>query len=177
MDLSGTTTLLSLMAFGWNPADLISAHVTRFSLLRLSVRVCRTLTPFFSPDLELIKTSPTTPGCSICCSLEQVVKGDSLISICSIEGLTALRRLEAHLHQVLHLIVHRDLTCIVLRPLGSLPVKCLQIVFVHLGDDRILRVIWLWGAQQGLKRNQSRADGQRWRPLVLQNVQADCACL
>ena len=56
MDLSGTTTLLSLMAFGWNPADLISAHATRFTLSRLSVRVGHILHSLllFPPDLELI---------------------------------------------------------------------------------------------------------------------------
>jgi len=78
---------------------------------------------------------------------------------------------------VLHLIVHGDLAGVVLRPFRSLPVECLQIVLVHLGDDRILGIIWLGGAQQGLERNQSRADGQRGRPLILQDVQADSAGL
>ena len=44
---------------------------------------------------------------------------------------------------MLYLVVHSDFSGIVLGPLGSLPVVCLDVIFVLLSNDRILRVIYI----------------------------------
>jgi hypothetical protein len=49
----------------------------------------------------------------------------------------------------------------------------LPIVLILSGHFSVLGIVWLRGAKQGLKRDQSCSDGQGWSPLVFKNVQAD----
>ena len=44
---------------------------------------------------------------------------------------------------MLYLVVNSDFSGIILGPFSSLPVVCLNVIFVLLSNDRILRVIYL----------------------------------
>lgn len=37
----------------------------------------------------------------------------------------------------------------------------------------VLRIIWLWRAQQGLQGDQGSSDRQGWSPLVFEDIQAN----
>lgn len=84
-------------------------------------------------------------------SLKKVVKGHCLVAIGPLKGLTALVFVKAHLLEVLDLVVNSQFTGVVLGPLGGLSVELFKIVLEHLGDDRILRIIWLRGTQECLE--------------------------
>ena len=76
-------------------------------------------------------------------SLKEVVEGYGGVSVGALKCFAALFLLETHLHQVLYLVVHGDFSGIILGPFGSLPVELLKVIFVHLSNDSILRVIYI----------------------------------
>ena len=78
-------------------------------------------------------------------SLKQVIKGNSLVAIGAFKCFTAHIFGEAHLGQVLDLVIHGDLTRIILGPLSSFSVEGLQVVLIHLSHNRILRIIYSKG--------------------------------
>ena len=91
--------------------------------------------PFLSSDDIFI----VGPLCQ--CSLEQVVKGNGLVTVGAFKRLATHICRETHLGQMLDLIVHGDFTCVVLGPLGSFPVECLKVTLEHLGHHCILWII------------------------------------
>lgn len=74
-------------------------------------------------------------------SLKEVVQSNGLVAIGAFQSLAALACLKAHLHQVVDLVVHSDFLGVVLCPLSSLSVELIDVVFVHLSNNRILWII------------------------------------
>lgn len=62
-------------------------------------------------------------------------------------------------------------------PIQSLLLVLLAAADVLLRYHSILWIIWLRTLQQQLQTEEGSLDAKRWRPLILEDVQADCAGL
>lgn len=62
-------------------------------------------------------------------------------------------------------------------PLLSRCYRCWLILLPSLGYVWGERIVWVWRAKECLDRQQDRADLKSWRPVALQNIQADTAKL
>jgi len=113
--------------------------------LILSTSVHRNWVPFPFPPLNLDDLSIPVSH-----SLKQVVEGDSLVSISAFECFATLLCSEAHLSQMLDLVIKSNFTRVVLGPLRCFSVKLLQVILEHLRDDCILGIIRFRGAEKRL---------------------------
>lgn len=116
--------------------------------------------------------------CMISCSAtEQEIKCQLLVTIVALKCFNTYILWESHFHQLFHFGLYVFLLSIILNPLFRRQLVQLPISFILSCDFGILWIIGLGTAEQCLEGNQCSSDGQRRRPLVLQDIQANSSGL
>ena len=108
---------------------------------------------------------------------EQEIKCQLLIAVIAFKCLNANVLRETHFHQLFHFGLYVFLLSIILHPLFCCEFVQLPIRFILSCDFGILWIIRLGTAEKSLKRNECSSNRQCRRPLVLEDVEANCSGL